>query len=92
MTCLVRMLVVTSCPYANGAGLHYKRTGAGEHYPWWDKNGNVIRHAGYLCTDAKSCQYAGCNFASSTCKWNGKTTFHHKISVCTSPSKALCDF
>ena len=86
------MLVVTSCPYANGAGLHYKRTGAGEHYPWWDKNGNVIRHAGYLCTDAKSCQYAGCNFASSTCKWNGKTTFHHKISVCTSPSKALCDF
>ena len=26
---------------ANNRGLHYKRTGSGEHYPWFDGNGNV---------------------------------------------------
>jgi len=38
-------------------GLHYKRTDQGEHYPWFDANGNMS-YEGYLCSDTSTCGYS----------------------------------
>ena len=49
---------------ANNRGLHYKRTGSGEHYPWFDGNGNVTDNgyfypssSYYMATDSRYQHY-----------------------------------
>ena len=48
----------------NNRGLHYKRTGSGEHYPWFDGNGNITDNgyfypssSYYMATDSRYQHY-----------------------------------
>lgn len=70
------------------AGIHYKRTPNGEHFPWWHGDGNVWDGAGnpsllsgtqntYLCKDSSVCGYEVPGCGDGTCD----DMLYHRIVV-----------
>ena len=60
----------------SSAGLMYKRTGRGEHWPWWNGDGSAADPPNtYFCQDGAVCGYQGMACGDDQCD----NSLHHRV-------------